>query len=77
MTVCEQLSDRMPAVAHGQAGWSAEEQAHLAGCADCRAEWDLVSAASRLGLDVAEGIGTSRSRRRMSCIAPTAAMWSA
>ena len=56
MTVCEQLSDRMPAVAHGQAVWSAEEQAHLAGCADCRAEWDLVSAASRLGLDVAEGM---------------------
>lgn len=56
MTICEQLSDRMPAVAHGQAGWSAEEQAHLAGCADCRAEWDLVSAASRLGLDVAAGL---------------------
>jgi len=56
MTLCEQLSDRMPAVAHGQAVWSAEEQAHLAGCADCRAEWDLVSAASRLGLDVADGI---------------------
>jgi hypothetical protein len=56
MTVCEQLSDRMPAVAHGQAVWSAEEQAHLAGCADCRAEWDLVFTASRLGLDVAEGI---------------------
>jgi len=65
MTVCEQLSDRMPAVAHGQAVWSAEEQAHLAGCADCRAEWDLVSAASRLGLDVAEGINAHHVTERV------------
>ena len=56
MTMCEQLSERMAAVAHGAAAWTAEEQAHLAGCADCRAEWDLVAAASRLGLDVAAGL---------------------
>lgn len=56
MTICEQLSERMPAVAHGDAAWSTEEQAHLAACSDCRAEWDLVSAASGLGLDVAEGL---------------------
>jgi len=56
MTVCEQLSERMPAVAHGDAAWSAEERAHLVGCAECRVEWDLVSAASRLGLDVPAGI---------------------
>jgi hypothetical protein len=56
MTICEQLSERMPAVAHGAAAWTAEEQAHLAGCADCHAEWDLVAAASRLGLDVAAGL---------------------
>ncbi|HYL31150.1 MAG TPA: hypothetical protein VEU27_14625 [Gemmatimonadales bacterium] len=65
MTLCEQLSDRMPAVAHGQAVWNAEEQGHLAGCADCRAEWDLVSAASRLGLDVAEGIDTHHVTERV------------
>ena len=65
MTVCEQLSDRMPAVAHGEAVWSAEEQVHLAGCADCRAEWDLVSAASRLGLDVVEGINAHHVTERV------------
>jgi negative regulator of sigma E activity len=48
MTVCERLSDRMPQVALHRAAWSAEEAAHLAGCADCRAEWDLVQAARRL-----------------------------
>jgi hypothetical protein len=49
MTQCERLSDRMPDVALGRSVWSAEEQAHLESCADCRAEWDLVVAAGRLG----------------------------
>jgi hypothetical protein len=53
MTTCEQLSDRMPAVARGEETWSAEDELHLAGCADCRLEWELVSAASGLGRDVA------------------------
>lgn len=48
MTDCERLSDRMPDVALGRATWSAEETAHLAACAECRAEWDLVQAARRL-----------------------------
>jgi hypothetical protein len=39
----------MPDVAHGRARWTAEEASHLAACADCRAEWDLVTAAVRLG----------------------------
>jgi hypothetical protein len=49
MTECERLSDRIPDVALGRSSWSVEEQAHLAACADCRAEWDLVVAAGRLG----------------------------
>jgi hypothetical protein len=48
MSDCERLSDRMPDVALLRAAWSAEEAAHLASCADCRAEWDLVLAACRL-----------------------------
>ena len=48
MTDCERLSDRMPAVALHRSTWTAEEAAHLALCAECRAEWDLVLAARRL-----------------------------
>ena len=48
MSDCERLSDRMPDVALQRVAWSAEEAAHLATCADCRAEWDLVLAARRL-----------------------------
>lgn len=52
MTTCEQLSDRMPAVARGESGWSAEEESHLAACPECRLEWELISAATGLGRDV-------------------------
>lgn len=65
MTLCEQLSERMPAVAHGAAAWTAEEQAHLRDCAECRAEWDLVSTASRLGLDVARGLDAHHVAQRV------------
>jgi hypothetical protein len=49
MTVCTQLSDRMPGVALGRSPWSSEERRHLTACADCRAEWALVLAAAQLG----------------------------
>lgn len=49
MTTCTQLSDRMPEVALGHGRWTADEERHLATCGDCRAEWALVAAASRLG----------------------------
>lgn len=49
MTDCTKLSDRMPDVAHGRSRWTAEEERHLAACADCRAEWLIVAAANRLG----------------------------
>jgi hypothetical protein len=50
---CEQLSDRMPAVARREKSWTPEEQAHLAGCPDCQAEWELVSVTAGLGADLA------------------------
>jgi len=49
MTDCTHLSDRMPDVAFGRSRWTAAEERHLAVCADCRAEWTIVSAARRLG----------------------------
>ena len=49
MTTCTQLSDRMPDVAHGTSRWTETEERHLVECADCREEWELVTAASRLG----------------------------
>ncbi len=49
MTMCERLSDRMPAAAAGLAPWTADERAHLAECVDCAAEWRLVEATGRLG----------------------------
>jgi hypothetical protein len=48
MNDCERLSDRMPDVALGRGGWTPDEAAHLAGCAECRAEWRLVLAARAL-----------------------------
>jgi hypothetical protein len=51
MTVCQQLSDRMPAVAAGEQ-WTAAEAAHLAGCGDCAAEWAVVAATRQLGADL-------------------------
>ena len=49
MTDCTHLSDRMPDVALGRSRWTAAEERHLSVCADCRAEWTIVSAARRLG----------------------------
>lgn len=46
---CERLSDRMAAVASGRASWTAADEAHLAACADCAAEWRLLAAARRAG----------------------------
>ena len=49
MNDCERLSDRMPDVALQGAEWTAAEAVHLAGCAECLAEWHLVLAARALG----------------------------
>lgn len=54
MTVirCELLQDRMPEVASGRERWSAEEAAHLSGCADCRAVERLLAEARTIGRDL-------------------------
>jgi hypothetical protein len=49
MTICAELSERMPAVGLGREVWTDVERAHLADCADCRAEWEVVRAGAALG----------------------------
>lgn len=56
MTECTRLSDRMPMVTLGRQEWSAEEKRHLDECGSCRAEWELVQAASRLGRKVGQRV---------------------
>lgn len=49
MTMCEAMTDRMPDVSLGRGTWSREEHEHLASCAACRLEWEIVSGAGALG----------------------------
>lgn len=49
MTECRRLSDRIPNVVRGLSRWTTEETGHLAACAACRAELELVTAVRRLG----------------------------
>jgi hypothetical protein len=49
MTHCGWLSDRIPAVVLGRAEWTPQETQHLQECRACQEEWEVVSAASRLG----------------------------
>lgn len=48
---CQELSDKMPAVARGPASWSDAEAEHIRTCADCRVEWAVVSAGAAVGRD--------------------------
>ncbi|NNG15395.1 MAG: hypothetical protein HKM89_02860 [Gemmatimonadales bacterium] len=45
---CTRLSERISEVARGQETWTVDEEKHLAGCADCRAEWELAHTARLL-----------------------------
>jgi len=47
------LSDRMPAVARGEAEWTIQEAEHLRGCAECRGEFTVVQAGIGAGAGVA------------------------
>ncbi len=49
MTECRRLSERIPDVVRSVSRWTTEESAHLAACADCRAELEVVSAVHGLG----------------------------
>jgi hypothetical protein len=48
MTPGTHLTDRMPEVALGRARWTPEDERHLTGCEECRAEWAIVVTAGRL-----------------------------
>jgi hypothetical protein len=53
----------MPVVALGRSTWTAEESSHLAECASCRQEWDVIRISSRLGRGIGaglDGMATSR-----------------
>ena len=63
MSECTRLSDRMPGVILGRQEWSAEEKRHLGECASCRAEWELVQAANRLGQTVGRRFDEGRISR--------------
>ena len=52
MSTCAELSERMPEVALGRSAWTEAERTHLAACGECRAEWSVVRAGSRLGADL-------------------------
>ncbi len=65
-TIHEMLQDRMPEVARGSADWDPSETAHLAGCAECRAEWDLIRAAVGVGEGVEREFDVPASVRAVS-----------
>ena len=59
----DQLRDRIPEVARGGAAWTADEAAHLAGCAECRDELALVTRARRIGAGVEASFDSSATAR--------------
>jgi hypothetical protein len=74
MNDCMWLSDRMPAVALGRAGWTQEEADHLHGCSSCREEWELIQRTSRLGEEIMISYDASPAARavteRLARVAP-------
>jgi hypothetical protein len=64
MSLCERLSDRMPAVARGEP-WTVDEAAHLGACAECAAEWALVRSAQALGTDLGNGLSAHHVTERV------------
>lgn len=66
MTDCHLITDRMPGVANGSAGWHGSETAHIDSCPDCRREWELIQAARGLGAGVVAALDTSRIAARVA-----------
>lgn len=60
MTHCERLSDLMPEVARGRASWTRADSAHLAACASCQDEWNLVRSAATHGTAVGMQVNIDR-----------------
>ncbi len=50
--ICQDLSDKMPSVARGDLSWTEAEAQHVAACADCQAEWQIVGAGMAVAHDV-------------------------
>lgn len=65
-TMHDQLRDRMPEVARGNAVWTADEAAHLAGCAGCRDELALVTSALRIGTGIEGSFDASAAARAVT-----------
>jgi hypothetical protein len=60
----------MPAVAAGREEWTEDERRHLAGCAACAGEYDLVRATAALGAAVAATLdGSSLGARAVERLA--------
>ena len=53
-------TDRLAEQAHDGSDWTATDAAHLAGCADCRLELEVIAAAGRLGAAQLAGFDASR-----------------
>jgi len=66
MSDCEALLDLMPLVAAGRAAWPAGAEAHLGTCPECRAAWQVIEAAARLGRDTADPIDFDTVAARLS-----------
>jgi hypothetical protein len=49
MSDCTRLSDRIPDVVAGTAAWTRADEDHLATCADCAGELELVRSTAALG----------------------------
>lgn len=49
---CQELSEKMPAVARGELAWNDAESVHLAECGDCRAEMAIVRAGFTVANDM-------------------------
>ena len=65
MTSCDEMIDRMPDLALGQAPLPADFEAHLAGCVSCRLNWPVVQAGSLIGAPVAGTIDPDRIARQV------------
>jgi len=65
-TIHEQLQDRMPEVVRGTAEWDPSETAHLAACAECRAEWELIRTAAKVGAGIEREFNVARAARAVT-----------
>lgn len=63
MNNCDEWLDRMPGLAAGSRDLTPEFSAHLEGCAECRANWQVIQAGARVGARAAATIDPERMAR--------------